>query len=95
MRIKSFELFNHVVTVKYVKKIRGRLLGDCDYNTFILRIATHENGEKLKDSVLEHNRWHEQIHLSLNMMGRKDLSEDEDFVDTLAGLLAHYEKSKL
>lgn len=94
VKVKSFCLYNHKVKVSYVKKIRGGLLGDCEPSTMKLKAVTHHKNEKLSDSAVEHNRWHEQVHLMLYFIGRLDLYEDEAFVDSLAGMLAQYEASK-
>lgn len=94
MRVKSFNLYNHKVKISYVKKIRGDLLGDCDTNKMKLSVCSERNNEKLPDSAIEHNRWHEQVHLMLGLLNRIDLYEDETLVDGLAGMLAQYESTK-
>lgn len=90
MRVKSFRLYNHIIRISYVKKIRGKLLGDCDVNTMRLSVAT----DTLPDSAIEHNRWHEQVHMMFKLIGRDELYDDEALVDSMAGMLAQYEASK-
>ena len=90
MRVKSFRLYNHIIRISYVNKIRGKLLGDCDVNTMKIQVAT----SNLPDSAIEHNRWHEQVHLMFKLIGKDDLYDDEALVDSMAGMLAQYEASK-
>lgn len=90
MRIKSFQVYNHTVKISYVKKIRGKLLGNCDVNTMKLSVAT----EGIPESAIEQCRWHEQVHLMFKLLGRDELYEDEALVDGMAGMLAQYEQTK-
>jgi hypothetical protein len=71
-------------------------MGDCDPDMALIKVSkTDVNSRRaVPPEILEHSRWHEQVHYMLRLMGRMDLYEDEDFVDTLAGLLAQYEATK-
>lgn len=92
MRIKSFDLYNHKVKVIYQKKIRGKLLGNCDPNTHKIWVATHSiDGTPLPDSAIDHNLKHEIVHYWFKMLGRDDLYLDEILVDGLAGMICQYE----
>lgn len=96
MRVKSFKQFNHDVKVSYVNKVKGKLLGDCSPDTSKIYVAkiSPTDGDKIPEELIEHNRWHEQIHYVLKLLGRMDLYEDEAFVDNMAGLMAQYEATK-
>ena len=91
--VKSFMCLGHKVKIRYVKKLRGGLLGDCDPDKHLLKVVTHKT-EKLPDSTIEHSRLHEQVHYWLKLLGREELYKDEGFVDGMAGLLAQYEATK-
>jgi len=93
MRVKSFKLYNHTIKISYIKRLKG-LLGDCCTNTMKITVSTHDKGSALPTSAIEHNRWHEQVHLMFKLIGRDDLYEDEALVDGMAGMLAQYEGSK-
>jgi hypothetical protein len=96
MRVRSFQLLNHTIKITYPRSILHegeRILGDCLPDTGKLKVATiaPADGGQIPSSNIEHNRWHEQVHLMFKLAGRDDLYEDEILVDTLAGYLAQYE----
>lgn len=93
-RVKSFDAFGHKVKVYYRKRLKGGHLGLCDINTHKIYVATHANGEKLSEDAISHNRAHEVTHYWLDSLGYRKLSQDEELVDSLANLIAQYEKTK-
>jgi len=50
--------------------------------------------EKVSDSIVEETFYHELVHAILHSLGRKDLNEDESFVQSFAILLYQFEKTK-
>jgi hypothetical protein len=68
-------------------------MGDCDPDSGLICVSTiaPASGKTVPPEILEHSRWHEQVHYMFKLLGRGDLYEDETLVDNLAGLLAQYE----
>jgi hypothetical protein len=97
MKVRSFKQLNHLVKVTYRKKItcpeKGALMGDCDPDMGKIQVSliAPASGQYAPPEILEHNRWHEQVHYMFQLLNRGDLYEDETLVDNLAGLLAQYE----
>lgn len=94
--VRSFKLLAHTIHVTYPRTItcpdKGPLLGDCEPDLGKLKASLRNaNGDTIPLSGIEHNRWHEQVHLMFHFVGRNDLYEDEALVDSLAGMLAQYE----
>lgn len=80
----SFKLVGHKITVKVIPKSRWRrksCVGIWLPNQ--LRIELLDSGEA---SVVQHTFCHELTHAILDCMGH-DLSQNEQFVDTLGALL--------
>jgi hypothetical protein len=98
-QVKSFKILSHTIKVSYLKRVfcpeKGELMGDCDPDTLRLKVRNMGvDGDAVPPSAIEHNRWHEQVHLMFKFAGRDELYEDEILVDTIAGYLAQYESSK-
>lgn len=70
-------------------------MGDCDPDAGTLAVTTMApaSGLPVPPEIIEHSRWHEQVHYMMKLLGRDDLYEDETLVDGLAGLLAQYEST--
>jgi hypothetical protein len=94
MRIKSFNCLGHKVKIKYVKRLPGGFLGDCEPDRHLIKVVTHKNGKPLPDSTVQHSRHHEQAHYFMKLLGRDDLYEDEAFIDSLGAMMHQYEESK-
>jgi len=97
-KYKSFQLGSHTVKVSYVKKIispeNGKeILGLCNPLQNKILVAKTLNGEILSEDAIEHSFYHELSHYLMLVMGKGDLYENEDFVDSLGMFLAQFTKT--
>lgn len=65
--------------------------GVSDFKSNEIRLYTQEAGD---GTLLDHSFYHELVHFLLHYAGRDDLSNDEQLVDVVGGLLAQYEATK-
>lgn len=93
MKIPSrFKLVNRTYRVtKMPKEIAEDLKkhGDCDAESKVIRLAHTEHRD-----LLEHTFCHELVHGLLWSSTRPDLSEDEEFVDSLGAALHQFMQTK-
>lgn len=89
MEIPSeFDLMGHTIEVKQVKVPAGIKSEIESYGTWSkdkLLITLHDWGQP--HSLKLHTYFHEILHAALDFVGKEDLSKDEGFVDTLAGVI--------
>ena len=82
MRIpRKFQMFDHTITVCYVqldRKTDGEWRSDS--KRILLSTRLHKKPRSYKEQVF----LHELTHCVLDHIGRSKLSNDEDFVDSLA-----------
>lgn len=98
-RVKSFKLGGHTLKVKYIKTVRchetgAEIFGNCNPMTNDIQIATHLNGTKLSEDVLNHSLAHERVHYMLILMNQAELNSNEAFVDMVGMFLHQYEETK-
>lgn len=100
MRIKSFQLLNHKIKVRYKKRIicpdGSSPYGVTYVEKNLIEIATHSpsSGEHLPEDFIEHTTYHELGHFMMALMGRNELFSDENFVDLFGSLLAQFLKTR-
>lgn len=99
MRIKSFELGCHTITVEYVSQIidedNGKsLFGTACEKTNKIRVALSTYEIELAEDVLAHTVCHELGHLIMKLMGEDRLYANEKFIDHLGGYIAQFIKTK-
>ena len=98
-RVRTYKQLNHTIKVSYRKRVLDAdgeaLMGECDPDTGKLHVATiaPTSGLPVPEEIIEHSRWHEQVHYMFKLLGRDELYEDEALVDSMAGLLAQYEST--
>lgn len=86
----SFKLVNRTYKVKKLgKELAEKKYGDCDKEKALIRVypgSTKEN--------TEHTFYHELVHALLWATTKPKLSDNEDFVDSLAAMIHQYEQTK-
>lgn len=93
---KEFKLLGSTIKIKYQKNLTqfDNALGTASYRTNEIYIQSNEVGYPRTKEQLEQTFLHELIHHILNAMKRKELNDDEKFVDMFASLLHQYEQTK-
>ena len=66
------------------------LLGLCEYSKSL--ITLHDGIESTE--LIEQTFYHELVHAILDTIGKRELSEDENFVQEFSLLLHQFEKTK-
>ena len=97
MRIKKFSLGGHDFKVVYVKSLfgeQGELFGRANAKTNLVEIATHMQGERLAEDVIQHTLCHELSHLFMILMYEQELNANEQFIDQLGLLLHQFMKTR-
>jgi len=98
MRIKSFQIGGHTITIKYLKAIQdsdGRnLFGICNPKTDTIHIATIMDGEPIAEDVIVHSVYHEIAHYFMITMYEHKLNANEKFIDNLGMHLHQFMKTK-
>lgn len=98
MRIKSFQIGGHTVSIKYLKAIQdsdGRnLFGICNPKTDTINIATIMDGEPIAEDVIIHSIYHEVAHYIMITMYEHKLNANEKFIDNLGMHLHQFVKTK-
>ena len=88
MRIpKRFSVLGHQVTVKFDPESLDQLgaCGSWSLGNAVIRLVPEDSAHNRR--MVEHAFCHEWVHCMLEMIGEKKLSENEKFVDLLAGVL--------
>lgn len=85
---KSFELGGYTWRVKVCKMTA--VYGECDYDTHVLRIASHIDGKRVTAEVRFASFLHEFFHAALHTLGRTD---DEELVAGLEQMMFQMTKS--
>jgi hypothetical protein len=98
MRIKSFQIGGHTVTIKYVKELYdtdgAKLFGICNPKTDSILIATMMDREKIAEDVIIHSIYHELAHYFMITMYEHKLNSNEKFIDNLGMHLHQFVKTK-
>jgi len=97
MRIpKEFKLFGQTIKVKFIDKLVDEedSTGQARYRGGKILIQKNNNGVYRNKEQIEQTFLHELVHYILQKMGKRDLQNDEEFVDVFAGLLHQYETTK-
>ena len=91
-RFKSFEVLNHKVRIKYLKRVKheGKYVsGKFDPAKNILYIST----DGICEDLLFHTMHHEIAHCIMILLNQWDLNSNEPFIDSLGGMLAQINKT--
>lgn len=89
----SYQVGGQDIEVKIVNKIEDNKLGCINVAEGVMKIAQTAYGEKQSETSKLNTFNHELVHSILDSMGRHDLSDDETFVCTFAGLLTESMRS--
>jgi hypothetical protein len=89
---KSIELIGLKWTVQWDDKLMElqEAYGLTDFDKLTISL---DSSLKDRKELAEHTFWHEKMHAITFSMGRKDLDEDEAFIDTCASLILQSTKS--
>lgn len=86
----EFKCLNHTIRIKNVPGLSGMdRTGDWDPDINEIRVFT----EGVCADMVIHSFYHEVVHCLLERAGRTELSQDEQLVDLLGGLLAQYHQT--
>lgn len=64
-----------------------RVYGEANYSTSGITLSDTIKGEPLSEDRIIDTFYHEKVHSILDAMHKRELSEDEEFVDVFAKLL--------
>lgn len=94
---KSFELGGTVYDVEIIpgSKLGSNACAQIQYAASKVVIADESNGIKCSDDFMTASFYHELVHGILETMGKRELSEDESFVEGFANLLHQYNNTKI
>ena len=90
----SFILGGSTISVDLVKNELSSYVGQIQLTTGKLHLATSYKGSDCTIDYIEASFYHELVHGILDIMGKRDLSANEEFVEGFANLLHQYEKTK-
>ena len=92
---KSFKLF--ATTIDIVQDNTGLNqrgnYGEASYSESKIRLSTTHGVNNLSKDKIMDTFYHEKIHIILNSMSKRNLSEDENFVEVFAKLLRQSDKT--
>ena len=92
--IKSFKLGGLKYTVEQVSTIDDSCLGVYYSASKHIKVTTQLNGRIIPEDAQEQTLYHEVVHAILDELGRADLSEDENFVQSFSLMIHQFETSK-
>lgn len=86
---KSFKVFGDTVKVYFNNQLCNelQLYGQARYDERKIILSTTRGIDKLAVAQIEQTFYHEKIHILLEALNKRELSADEEFVDTFASLL--------
>ena len=94
-RIKYFELGAQPITVRYVKKIKGT----SDFGYFLpannlIYIRTHDGKKRIHEMQILLTLLHEVAHAIGFALNRRELLNDDIFVDNIAQMFLQFLKTR-
>jgi len=86
---KEFKLMGETIRVKYVSGLVFDTdnTGEAYFRRNEIRLQKNEDGWRINPEKTEHDFCHEVVHHILFKMSERELTNNEKFVDTFAGLL--------
>jgi len=91
--IKSFQLAARKYKVNYAKDDSNNL-GLSKSPLCEVTVQTIFAGREVPEISQEQTLYHEVVHCILDEIGRNDLSDDETFVQSFAGMMHQFAKTK-
>ncbi len=85
----SFKLFGTTINIEWDNKRLNdkRNYGEASYGQSKIFLSTTQELEPLSEDKIMDTFYHEKVHIILNMMNERELSENEKFVDVFGKLL--------
>lgn len=85
----KFKLFGTTINVVWdnVQMNRGQKYGQADYSKCEITLSDTHGVEQLTEDRMMDTFYHEKVHIILDSMQERDLSNNERFVDIFAKLL--------
>ncbi len=86
---KSFKLFGTTINVVFDNKYcndKSRY-GESNYGGSKITLSTTQGLDELSEDKIINTFYHEKVHMILDTMGERDISNNENFVDIFAKLL--------
>jgi hypothetical protein len=90
----NFVLGGSTISVELVKNDLGTNVGQIILPTGKIYVATNFRGEDCNIDYMEASFYHELVHGILDILGKHDLSSNEEFVEAFSNLLHQFEKTK-
>lgn len=86
---KRFKLGAHTIEVEINEDIMYEkgAMGDADISFNKIRLSLLRNGKERPETTNLQTFYHEKIHHILYALGKKELNNDESFVDAFANLM--------
>lgn len=91
----TFKLFASTIKVVWDNKNMNdkEIFGECDYACLTITLSTTDGLRKLSDDRIMDCFYHEKVHMILYSMKELGLTNNEQFVESLAKLLRQSEET--